>query len=170
MTLMTLSVPNFLIRRYKALGSASVARAPRLWPGQGFFFVQSSSPFKANNSSMTSVDLLILGAGWTSSFLIPLCNKRGITFAATTRSGRDETIRWEFDPEVVGDEETYRALPDASAVLITFPITLKGASERLVRNYLSTRKTSDDRPRTQFIQLGSTSVWDVSLSLIPMRA
>ena len=110
---------------------------------------------------MASVDILILGAGWTSSFLIPLCKKRGITFAATTRSGREDTIRWEFDPE--GDSEAYRVLPDASTVLITFPITVKGASERLVRNYLSMRTT--DRLQTQFIQLGSTSVWDVSLYL-----
>ena len=37
---------------------------------------------------MQQVDLLILGAGWTSSFLIPLLKERNFTFAATTTDGR----------------------------------------------------------------------------------
>lgn len=107
-----------------------------------------------------SVDLLILGAGWTSTFLIPLCEERGISFAATSRSGRGVTIPFVFDPDS-DDQKPYQALPDAQTVLITFPIQTSGASRRLVTSYQSTRK-SDRKDQTRFIQLGATSNWDVS--------
>ncbi|KAF7312674.1 hypothetical protein MIND_00281700 [Mycena indigotica] len=103
---------------------------------------------------MSSVDILILGAGWTSTFLVPLCKKSDITFASTTRSGASSTIKFEFQPDSE-DEEPYRLLPDATTVLITFPITLRGASERLVKLYLATRHTLT--PATGFIQLGATT-------------
>lgn len=106
-----------------------------------------------------SFDVLILGAGWTSTFLIPLCKKRSLTYAATTQNGRDGTLKWAFDPDS-DDESLYAALPDAKTVVITFPITKSGASERLVRLYSKTRKNGDRR--VGFIQLGSTGVWDVS--------
>ncbi|KAJ6561764.1 hypothetical protein B0H19DRAFT_1209975 [Mycena capillaripes] len=105
-----------------------------------------------------SVDILILGAGWTSSFLIPLCQESQITHAATTRSGADSTIVFEFQPSS-DDPAPYRLLPDAKTVLITFPITVSGASERLVRLYTSTRRENSGEP-TAFIQLGTTSIWD----------
>ncbi|KAJ2917566.1 hypothetical protein MD484_g2852, partial [Candolleomyces efflorescens] len=91
---------------------------------------------------INTVDILILGAGWTSTFLIPLCKDRNLTYAATTRDGRDGTIPFEFNPDPPRDEldeererERYRrVLPDAKTVLITFPIKVRGASERLVRS------------------------------------
>jgi len=107
------------------------------------------------------VDIIILGAGWTSTFLIKLCNDRGISHSATSRSGRDSTIKFEFDPDS-NDLEPYGVLPTASTVLITFPIDKSGASERLVRLYINSRRegglNGDLKPR--FIQLGSTSMWD----------
>ena len=33
------------------------------------------------------VDVLILGAGWTSTFLIPLLEEEKLSYAATTRDG-----------------------------------------------------------------------------------
>ncbi|KAF8176167.1 hypothetical protein K438DRAFT_1979298 [Mycena galopus ATCC 62051] len=57
-------------------------------------------------------------------------------------------------------------LPDAKTVLITFPLTVSGTSERLVRMYLSTRQESGREPAafiqlgTTSIQLGTTSIWD----------
>ncbi|KAK7006202.1 hypothetical protein R3P38DRAFT_3326060 [Favolaschia claudopus] len=87
-----------------------------------------------------SVDILILGAGWTSTFLIPLCEEAKLTTAATSRSGSGR-------------------LPDAKTVLITFPVTVPGASERLVRLYLSTRQNLGEESPA-FIQLGSTSIWN----------
>ncbi|KAJ6544976.1 hypothetical protein DFH09DRAFT_990029 [Mycena vulgaris] len=108
---------------------------------------------------MPSVDILILGAGWTSTFLIPLCEESKITCAASTRSGSGSTIKFEFQPNS-DDPEPYKLLPDAKTVLITFPITVSGASERLVRLYISTREHAGDPPA--FIQLGTTSIWDKS--------
>jgi len=105
-----------------------------------------------------SVDILILGAGWTSTFLIPLCQESKITCAASTRSGAGSTIQFEFQPNS-DDSEPYKVLPDATTVLITFPITVSGASERLVRLYTSTRRDSTGDPPA-FIQLGTTSIWD----------
>jgi len=110
-----------------------------------------------------SVDLLILGAGWTSTFLIPLCDERGIQVAATSRSGRDGTIPFVFNPES-DDTRPYEALPDAKTILVSFPIKTTGASQRLVTGYLSTRRGAKDK--VGFIQLGATSIWDVSLELM----
>ncbi|KAJ7587346.1 hypothetical protein C8J56DRAFT_827592 [Mycena floridula] len=102
-----------------------------------------------------SVELLILGTGWTSTFLIPLCEEKSISYAGTSRSGANSTIKFEFIPDS-DDTEPYKALPDAKTVLITFPINDSGASERLVRLYNSTRQ-GDLKP--SFIQLGATTVW-----------
>ncbi|KAJ6507687.1 hypothetical protein C8R47DRAFT_1099268 [Mycena vitilis] len=103
-----------------------------------------------------SVDILILGAGWTSTFLIPLCQESKVTCAATTRSGSASTIPFEFQPGS-DDAEPYKALPDAKTVLITFPITASGAAERLVKLYVSTRR---ENTTPAFIQLGTTGIWD----------
>jgi hypothetical protein len=106
------------------------------------------------------VDLLILGAGWTSTFLIPQCQYLHISYAATTRSGKPNTIKFEFDPHS-DDSQEYEALPAATTVLITFPITVKGASERLVRLY---NFSHGEAGVIRFIQLGTTGMWDVSRS------
>ncbi len=107
-----------------------------------------------------SVDLLVLGAGWTSTFLLLLCKELGIKFAATSRSGRDATIPFLSDP-YSDDQSPYEVLPDAKTVLITFPIQKSGASQRLVKCYTSSRKNKVSC--VGFIQLGATSIWDVSL-------
>lgn len=110
-----------------------------------------------------SVDLVILGAGWTSTFLIPLCEECGIQVAATSRSGRGDTIPFIFNPES-NDTRPYEALPDTKTILISFPIKTIGGSQRLVAGYLSTRKAVMNK--VGFIQLGATSIWDVSTELI----
>lgn len=104
----------------------------------------------------SKTDILILGAGWTSNFLIPLCVKEGLSYIATSRSGRNGTLKFEFDPEA-SNQETYESLPEAKTVLITFPIKVKGASASLVKFY---RATHGGQP--EFIQLGTTSIWGVS--------
>ncbi|KAI0635535.1 hypothetical protein C8Q77DRAFT_1097958 [Trametes polyzona] len=117
----------------------------------------------------TSVDLLILGAGWTSTFLIPLCAARGVSHAATSRTGRDGTIAFAFDPYST-DPAPFRALPHARTVLITFPIKVAGASGRLVRLFRETHPEPEDvkrAERTAFIQLGSTGIWDGGPTLKP---
>ena len=79
------------------------------------------------------------------------------------------TLPFEFDPHSE-DSEPFRILPDAKTVLITFPIYVKGASERLVRLYKLSRKVEEDSAESVidwenvgFIQLGSTGIWDVSI-------
>ncbi|KAG6812673.1 hypothetical protein H0H92_001431 [Tricholoma furcatifolium] len=105
------------------------------------------------------VDILILGAGWTSTFLIPLCIQRSTTYAATSRNGREGTIAFTFDPDLE-DVEPYRCLPDARTVLITFPIDKPGATARLLRLYRASRSSGSEPVHTGFILLGSTGMWD----------
>ncbi|KAI7379036.1 hypothetical protein KC336_g19256, partial [Hortaea werneckii] len=81
--------------------------------------------------------LLILGAGWSSTFLIPLCQARHVSFAATTRDGRKvagaDTIPWSFNPDeattTTNPTNQFSRLPLAAAILITFPLTGTGQSK-----------------------------------------
>jgi hypothetical protein len=100
------------------------------------------------------VDLLILGAGWTSTFLIPLLTSSNISHAATTTTGRDATIPFKFTPDS-SDKEPYTRLPAAQTVLITFPLTGHGQSKALVGLYRSVHG-----PRNHWIQLGSTGIFN----------
>ncbi|KAI1474113.1 hypothetical protein F4774DRAFT_401845 [Daldinia eschscholtzii] len=104
-----------------------------------------------------SVDLLILGAGWTSTFLIPLLKCKQIKYAATTRDGRDGTIQFRFDPSS-SDTGPFEALPLAETVLITFPLQGEGQAKHLVRMYESTHNKPGSS-KLHFIQLGATSIW-----------
>jgi hypothetical protein len=107
------------------------------------------------------VELLILGAGWTSTFLIPLLNSCKISYAATQRSpppSSPNCIAFTFDPES-DDATPFTALPKANTVLITFPIKVEGGSRRLVELYRQTHQAE----RALFVQLGSTGIWDVRL-------
>lgn len=122
--------------------------------------------------SSSIVDILILGAGWTSTFLIPLLKSQNITYAATTTSGRDGTLKFQFSLPKNHDQEPnlsqYDALPTAKTVLVTFP--LRGAEETkfLVNSYLKTHPKSHStapshsaKHQYQFIQLGSTGIWTI---------
>lgn len=116
---------------------------------------------------MPDLDILILGAGWTATFLIPLLQERKLRFAATTRDGRTvagvETLAWAFNPD---DDSTkqFAALPKAQNVLITFPLTGTGQSSGLVHGYEKTHGRS--RGEVHFIQLGSTGIWQIPQSSI----
>ena len=102
--------------------------------------------------STTHVEVLILGAGWTSAFLIPLLQSSGVSFAATSRDGRENTILFNFDSSSE-DLEPYTSLPNATTVLITFPVT--GNVKALVDGYQKTRPGIGKDARTNWIQLGS---------------
>ena len=102
---------------------------------------------------MDSVDFLILGAGWTSTFLIPLLKSSSITHAATTRDGRNSTIPFTFDPSS-HDTTSYSTLPSAKTVLVTFPLHGKGPSQLITSLY---RKIHGDANR--WIILGSTGIF-----------
>lgn len=113
---------------------------------------------------MQELDLLILGAGWTSTFLIPIARSRKLKFAATTRDGREvadsETIKWSFDPK--GDASQFSKLPLAKNVLITFPLNGEGQSKTLVYGYNEVWKNRLPDGGVHYIQLGSTGVWQIA--------
>lgn len=108
-------------------------------------------------SSSHAVDLLVLGAGWTGTFLLPhlRADHPDISFATTTRDGRDGSIRWQFDPELEGPEQ-FAGLPRAKTAVVVFPIKGEGGSRRLVRGYEEAVGA-----RARWIQLGSTGIFDV---------
>ncbi|KAK4234787.1 hypothetical protein C8A03DRAFT_37394 [Achaetomium macrosporum] len=125
---------------------------------------------------MEEKTVLILGAGWTATFLIPLLQSRNISFAATTTNGRTvagtPTIPFKFNPSAPEDEtrSAIAALPRARYVLITFPLTGTGQSKLLVECYEETHRRAAStagggttspaaRARSRFIQLGSTGIW-----------
>ncbi|KAF4544708.1 uncharacterized protein LTHEOB_5717 [Lasiodiplodia theobromae] len=103
--------------------------------------------------SPASVDLLILGAGWTSTFLLPQLDGAAISWAATTTTGRDGTIPFKFDP-LSSDQAQYDKLPSAKTVLITFPLKGTGQSRHLTSMY---RKAHGDE--NNWIQLGSSAIF-----------
>ncbi|KAH9897379.1 hypothetical protein F4778DRAFT_782965 [Xylariomycetidae sp. FL2044] len=130
-------------------------------------------------SNRPVVDILILGAGWTSTFLLPLLHREHISHAATTRDGRQDTIRFTFDP-TSDDPAPFRALPHARTVLITFPLQGRGPASKLVSLYERThhhhpapRSSSSETHQQQgeeegqpkphhhhFILFGATSIWN----------
>lgn len=113
----------------------------------------SYSPLTA---STDDVEVLILGSGWTGSFLIPLLQENKVSYAATSRSGSGGTIKFSFDLEAK-NSEAFKALPTAKTVVIVFPIYEKGGSEKLTSGYLETHPDSSPL----FVQLGSTGIWNV---------
>lgn len=121
---------------------------------------------------MQEIDILILGAGWTSTFLIPLLKQRNYTLAATTTDGRKvadtETIKWRFDPDS-NDKKSLAALPIARHILITFPLTSAAQTDFLVQSYLdshSSKHRDVSSSSTRFIQLGSSGIWQIPQSTI----
>ncbi|KAI1074529.1 hypothetical protein F5B20DRAFT_563094 [Whalleya microplaca] len=110
----------------------------------------------ATNTS--HVPLLILGAGWTSTFLVPLLEREHIAWAATTTDGRDGTIAFKYDPSS-SDLTQFKALPYAQTVLIVFPLTGHGPAAHLVHLYEASHSSEAHGPKPRFIQLGVTSIW-----------
>jgi hypothetical protein len=101
----------------------------------------------------SEVRFLILGAGWTSTFLIPLLQEEKVDYAATSTTGRPGTIKFIFEPDAVSPSE-FKVLPEATTILITFPLRGVGQSKTLIDLYHETHHT-----RPHCIQLGSTGIW-----------
>ena len=96
---------------------------------------------------------LILGAGWTSTFLIPLLQDEKVEYAATSTTGRSGTIKFIFEPDAV-ESTAFRVLPETTTILITFPLRGVGQSRKLVDFY---HRTHSSKPH--YIVLGSTGIW-----------
>lgn len=114
----------------------------------------TAAPIRRASHSSETVQVLILGAGWTSTFLIPLLEAESISYVATTRAGSPTTIPFTFDP-TSSNPNPYLQLPPASCIIIAFPIKGLGASKTLTSLYAQTHPTI----RADFIQLGSTGIW-----------
>jgi hypothetical protein len=137
----------------------SVSRLTTSGQSQGLETYHRTTFFDNTENSMlrekmSEVDVLILGAGWTSTFLIPGLEKEGITYGATTTTGRDNTIPFSFDPDS-GDAESYKRLPSARTVLVTFPLKGPGQSKNIVGLYRSIHG-----PKNSWVQLGSTGIFN----------
>lgn len=106
---------------------------------------------------MDPVDFLILGAGWTSQFLIPLLKSSSISFAATTMTGHlsygTPTLPFRYDP-TSNDTAPYSSIPSAKTVLITFPLKGVNQSKQLTSLYRQVHGETN-----QWIQLGSTGIF-----------
>ncbi|KAJ3279526.1 hypothetical protein HDU79_000485 [Rhizoclosmatium sp. JEL0117] len=98
------------------------------------------------------VELLILGLGWTGTYVAEECRKDNVSFAGTTRDGRNGSIAFAFDP-LNTDPTPFAVLPPATTVLITFPLLSEVAAERLTRFYADTHGGAG---KTRWILLGST--------------
>ena len=105
-----------------------------------------------------SVDVLLLGSGWTGTFLIPLLQKNQLRYAYTSRSPPDEKnpddehkIQFELTDPVTN--QSLRPLPRASTVVIIFPIKNLQQVDDLVHEYEKLHGS------TRWIQLGSTGIW-----------
>ncbi|KAJ1680139.1 hypothetical protein EV182_000604 [Spiromyces aspiralis] len=103
------------------------------------------------------VELLVLGKGFVGQYVTQYCREMNISCAATTRDGRDGTIQWCL-PESPSPSSSLSSaggvdagLPQARAVLLTFPIRQVETMDWLVTAYNS-RCDSNVR----WIYLGST--------------
>ncbi|RKF63841.1 hypothetical protein OnM2_022004 [Erysiphe neolycopersici] len=113
-----------------------------------------------------SVDFLILGAGWTAQYLIPLLEALNIKYAATTTNGRDNTYKFNFkyDPDTNhkpcdAELKPYAELPYAKTILITFPIAGELSSLWLINTYNDLHQETIF-PKPFWIQLGSTNIYN----------
>lgn len=117
-------------------------------------------------SSDDIVTILVLGAGWTSQFLVPLFESEHLTYALTTTSGKikescvgiyddSKIISFAFDPDS-DDETQYGSLPTAETAIITFPLSGPDPPRKLIDTY---NRTHAGTVQTQWIQLGSTGIY-----------
>ena len=116
----------------------------------------ATSAISRSTCSSILVDILVLGAGWTSTFLLPLLEERDISHAATSRTGHDQTIPFTFDPSSQ-NSTPYEQLPPAHTILITFPLKGDGQSKLLTDLYVQTHQ--DVASNCRWIQLGSTGIF-----------
>lgn len=123
----------------------------------------------------TEVDILILGAGWTSQFFVKLFDQEKVTYALTTTTGKinkncegkydgSKIIPFVFQPDPYPRpddydenfvEEQYSRLPRAKMVVVSFKLEGKGQSEKLMRMY----SHSHAHLLANFVQLGSTGIF-----------
>jgi hypothetical protein len=100
-----------------------------------------------------SLQVLILGLGWTGQFLQELFIDQNVPYAATTRDGRNGTIQWTLTPT-----PNVSVLPLAQTVLVTFPVLSADTIRQLMDSY-----TAEKGP-TNWILLSSTRIYSADPS------
>ncbi|PWN43642.1 alpha/beta-hydrolase [Ceraceosorus guamensis] len=120
-----------------------------------------SPPAHAGHSQ--PVDVLLLGSGWTSQFLLPLLNLEGITYAFTSRQRSTSTsavppppgssIHFELSSDGKASRSLWHSLPKAKVVLIVFPLRSREAVHNLIDGYELSHGAAN------WILLGSTGAW-----------
>lgn len=120
----------------------------------------SASPQRVRSSKEAmqvklGCEVLILGAGWTSTFLLPLLQDEKVEYTATSTTGRPGTIKFIFEADAA-DSSAFEVLPEARTILITFPLRGIGQSKKLTDFYHETHAA-----RPHYIQLGSTEIWQI---------
>jgi hypothetical protein len=103
-------------------------------------------------------DILVLGKGFTGTYLFNLAQTRGLQVAATTTSGRDATIRFEFDP-LNPSLEAFSRLPRAKTLVVTFPLSKAQGTAAMMDTYHKTHLIDGEALKPQWILLGSTRPW-----------
>ncbi|KAI9029763.1 hypothetical protein CLU79DRAFT_787095 [Phycomyces nitens] len=100
----------------------------------------------------TALPMLILGLGWTGQFLVELLNSLNIKYAATTRDGRGDTIKWTMPSTSywAANPTGLTNLPSAQTVLITFPVINPSEMTEFMDAYES------EHGKPQWIILSST--------------
>ncbi|EPQ28553.1 uncharacterized protein PFL1_03857 [Pseudozyma flocculosa PF-1] len=108
-------------------------------------------------SAVSSVDVLLLGSGWSSQFIRPLLGRSGLSCAYTSRRDPtpEESAQGQFRFELADpfDPASVEPLPRARTVVIVFPIKLPEVVVQLVEAYERVHGA------TRWIQLGSTGIW-----------
>src|SRR5690349_3233068 len=100
-----------------------------------------------------SVDILILGAGWTAGFLFPLLQSSNtLTFTGTTRDGRVVSGESTIEFDALAEDAKWERLPKARTVVVSFPVKKEGAIKEIIRNYEAAHSGGSER--TRWIQLG----------------
>ncbi|KAI8818336.1 uncharacterized protein EV422DRAFT_180647 [Fimicolochytrium jonesii] len=107
----------------------------------------------STTASSRPVDMLILGMGWSGTYVATLLTSLDISFEATTTTGRDGTLKFEYDPDST-DPTPFEQLPDAKTVLVTFPLRGKQSALNLADLYEQTHAST--AVTQQYILLGST--------------
>ena len=127
-------------------------------------YPSSHTSMTRSTSHIQDLDFLVLGAGWLFQFLEPLLKSRNLSYAYTTTTGREGSIKFVFhshppedsnSPTASNEKDQFSQLPRAKTVLITFPVKGKPALRRLVHGY----ENVNPQNTTQWILLGSTGVY-----------
>ncbi|KAJ2909316.1 hypothetical protein GGI21_002005 [Coemansia aciculifera] len=101
--------------------------------------------------------VLVLGEGFVGKYLVEVLKAHDIDYAATTTTGRDDTIKWRLPEQAEEDTTDFSVLPAADSVVITFPLKGEAEAKRFITEYLEHhRKVQGNAYAPFWVYLGST--------------